>query len=188
MNPQKHLVDQFHKFGITTTYDELRRYRISVASAMEKGDHEIAQFDSKQGLVQTVAENFDTQICSQNGQKSTHGLAMILTQTGCQQQPHNSTTTSQSGRICRLKWKETNACNLSLGEVPVQRYHGGKKPNMPDTYKHRCVATLAFLASSQVSLARAGVEDVEFFREVTAEDPCPEYGGFNTQRYNGPNI
>ena len=101
------------KFGITTTYDELRRYRISVASAMEKGDREIAQFDSKQGLVQTVADNFDTQICSQNGQKSTHGLAMILTQAGCQQQSQNSTTTSQSGRICRLKWKETNASNLS---------------------------------------------------------------------------
>ena len=51
LNPQKHLVDQFHKFGITTMYDELLRFRISVASVMEKGDREIAQFDRKQGLV-----------------------------------------------------------------------------------------------------------------------------------------
>ena len=63
LNPQKHLVDQFHKFGITTMYDELLRFRISVASVMEKGDREIAEFDCKQGLVQMVAaNNLDTQI------------------------------------------------------------------------------------------------------------------------------
>ena len=44
-------------------------------------------------------------------------------------------------------------------------------------HRHRS----ALLASNQVSLARAGVEDVAFIREVTVEEPCPEYGGFNTQ-------
>jgi hypothetical protein len=37
-------------------------------------------FDSKKGLIQVVADNFDTKISSRNGQKSTHGLAMIITQ------------------------------------------------------------------------------------------------------------
>ena len=125
LNPQKHIVDQFHKIKLVS------RQRMTSCDDSEflltmpwRNDREIAQFDSKQGLVQTVADNFDTQICSQNVRKSTHGLAMILTQAGCQQQPQNSTATRQSARICRLKWKDTNACNLSLGEVTVQRYHG----------------------------------------------------------------
>jgi len=47
-----------------------------------KGEQGSAQFDGKNGLVLVVADNFDTQISSQNGQKSTHGLAMIMTQAG----------------------------------------------------------------------------------------------------------
>ena len=49
---------------------------------MAKDDRGLAQFDSKNGLVQVIADNFDTEISSQNGQKSTHGLAMIITQAG----------------------------------------------------------------------------------------------------------
>ena len=36
-------------------------------------------FDSTNGLIQVVA---DTEIYSQNGRKSTHGLAMIIKQAG----------------------------------------------------------------------------------------------------------
>ena len=48
LNPQKHLVDQFHKFGVTSSYDELWRFRISVAIEMTKDDREITQFDIRQ--------------------------------------------------------------------------------------------------------------------------------------------
>ena len=39
-------------------------------------------FDSTNGLVQVVVDNFDTEISSQNWQKSTHGLAKIINQAG----------------------------------------------------------------------------------------------------------
>ena len=43
---------------------------------------QLGLFDSTNGLVQVVVDNFDTEISSQNWQKSTHGLAKIITQAG----------------------------------------------------------------------------------------------------------
>jgi len=67
---------------VCSPYNELRRFRISAAAAVAKDEQNLAQFDSKNGLVQVIAENSDTQMSSQHGQKSTHSLAMIITQAG----------------------------------------------------------------------------------------------------------
>jgi len=53
---------------VCSFYNELRRFRISIAAAVAKDGQGLAQFDSKHGLVQIIADNFDTQILSQNGQ------------------------------------------------------------------------------------------------------------------------
>ena len=137
-------------------------------------------FDSTNGLVQVVADNFDTEISSQNGQKSTHGLAMIITQAG---QPNSGIASDipKIPTIERPKWEQTKTSSLTLGEVNVQRYHGGKKPDMPEQYGVQIVPTLAFLASGQISLERAAFEDMSFLRQVTGDTLSPEYNGFNTK-------
>jgi len=81
LNQKRKLVDQFHNFGVTSSYNELWRLKFSSASSMANLPW-LRLFDSTNGLVQVVADNFDTKISSQNGQKSTHGLAMIITQAG----------------------------------------------------------------------------------------------------------
>lgn len=167
LNQQRSLIDQFHSFGITSTYNELRRFRISAAAAMAKDRRGLAKFDSKDGLVQVVADNFDTQISSQNGQKSTHGLAMVITQAG-QPNPERCDATDIP-TIKRLKWEETKTANLSLGDVDVQRNRGSKKAEMPEQYGKRVVPTLAFLASMQVSINRAAELDLAFLKDVTGE-------------------
>ena len=127
LNQQRNLVDQFHKFGVTCTYNELRRFRISAAVAMDKDDQGIAQFDSNEGLVQVVADNFDTQISSQNGKKVTHGLAMIITQSGSSKTEQRlSKTREDISTIKRLKWEDTKASKLSLGDINIQQFHGTK--------------------------------------------------------------
>ena len=60
----------------------MRRFRISAASKMANSTNGLVNFDCTNGLVQVVADNFDTEISSQNGLKSTHGLAIIITQAG----------------------------------------------------------------------------------------------------------
>ena len=139
LNQKCKLVDQFHDFGVTSSYNELRRFKISCASTMANSPR-LGLFDSKKGLVQVVADNYDTEISSQNGQKSTHGLAMIITQAG-QPKPESANDIPEIPTIKRLKWDQTKTSSLTLGEVNVQRYHGSKKPEMPMQYGMKVVPT-----------------------------------------------
>jgi len=115
---------------------------------------------------------------SQNGQKSTHSLAMIITQAG---RPQSKSVGNEilSERIKRLKWEETKASILPLVDVNVQCFHGRKQSDMPEGRAKGTVPTLAFLARIQLSNQRAAAEDFEFLKAVTGKDPCPEYGGTN---------
>ena len=54
------------------------------------------------GLVQVVADNFDANISSQNGLKSTHALAMLLTQP----QPDIDESSRQDDKVRHLKQHE----------------------------------------------------------------------------------
>ena len=118
LNQRRKLVDQFHDFGITSSYNELRRFKTSCASSMANVPR-LGLFDSTNGLVQVVADNFDTEISSQNGQKSTHGLAMIITQAG-QPKPGAVADIPEIPIMKRLKWEQTKTSSLTLGEVNVQ--------------------------------------------------------------------
>ena len=179
LSHQRNVIDHFHSFKVTSSYNELRRFRISAAAAVAKDDQGISQFDSNNGLVQVVADNFDTQISSQNGQKSTHGLAMIVTQAG--QKGKATDGQADLGTIKRLKWQKTNSSKLSLVDVSVKRFQGRKQGNMPEECAKRSVATLASLARTQLATQRAVTEDFAFLKKIAVEDRCPEYGGFNTR-------
>lgn len=105
LNQKRMLVDQFHDFGVTSSYNELRRFKILCASSMANSPR-LGLFDSINGLIQVVADNFDTEISSQNGQKSTHGLAMIITQAG-QPKPGMVSDIPEIPTIKRSKQKPT---------------------------------------------------------------------------------
>ncbi len=77
---EKLLIEQCSEFGITCSYDEILRFKKSVAHAASREKHLQGLMDSKVGLVQTVADNFDANIASPNGLKSTHSLALLITQ------------------------------------------------------------------------------------------------------------
>ena len=141
----------------------------------------LANFKSEHGLVQVVADNFDTHISSPNGKRSTHGLAMILTQAN-QQNPGIVFNSGTLPTIRRLSSNETNAAKLSLGEVKVERFTGIKKPQIPREFCLKAIPSLSFLATQQVSLNRIATEDLSFFKQVLSDDAGPEYGGYNTQR------
>ncbi|KAL8560458.1 hypothetical protein ACOMHN_054361 [Nucella lapillus] len=174
LSRQRKVIEQLHDFGVTSSYDELRRFRISAATAMASVPRGLAQFDSSHGLVQVVADNFDTQISSQNGHKSTHGLAMILTQANYQK-PQLLSQDHNTPRIKRLSKTETKADNLMLGEVKVHRYMGAKKPPMPEEFCQRVVPSLAFLANQQISLNRAATEDLAFFKQRLHPDVLKKF-------------
>ena len=69
-----------NEYGVTCTYDELMRFKKFVAVAAAKNAEMTAISKAENGLVQIVVDNFDVDIESQNGNLSTHSLAVLLTQ------------------------------------------------------------------------------------------------------------
>ena len=77
LRESKELVKTMNDFGVTCTYDELLRFKKSVAVAAAKSTELTATSKVEDGLVQVVVDNFDADIASQNGKLSTHSLAVL---------------------------------------------------------------------------------------------------------------
>ena len=96
----KTMIDLLHNFGITCSYDEVLRFKSSAAHAAAKSKEKLGISSSDGGLVQVIADNFDASISSPNGIKSTHALAILLTQP---QKPVDELHTHEENKIKRLK-------------------------------------------------------------------------------------
>ncbi len=67
----KALVKQMHAFGVTCSYDEVLRFKKSAALAATHAIDLAGVSNATTGLVQMIGDNFDADISSQNGKKST---------------------------------------------------------------------------------------------------------------------
>ena len=88
----KAILGYTYDYGITCSYDEIRRFNKfeAVAAAADPSVHGISSLEG--GLVQTVVDNFDAYIHSPNGKLSTYSLAMILTQSSSPRNDHDADT------------------------------------------------------------------------------------------------
>ena len=172
----KSLITHFHNFGVSCTYDEVIRFKASAAAAASKQSHLTGLMNCDTGLVQAVADNFDTNISSPNGIRSTHALALLMTQVQQNTTAIDSNDLNDNDCIPRLKKEELKDHVQPC--IEIHRYSGPKKPLMPLTLK--TVLPLKILASQIVALNRARDIDCAFLKSVTSEDCTPEFGGFNT--------
>ena len=62
-------IHQLYAFSASGFYDKIRRYKISVAATTNFSE---VKLNGNQGLIQSVCDNYDTNITSQNGLKTTH--------------------------------------------------------------------------------------------------------------------
>ena len=123
----KALISVLSNFLITCTYDELLRFRTSVAlDAAKKYEDDGVVFDEANGLIQVVIDNFDAEVASQNGLARVHKLAMILCQSPSQPHAHDLVL---DGQIIHRISKQDMNLPIQL-TVPVHTYTGPKKPNM----------------------------------------------------------
>ena len=99
------------------------------------------------GLLQVVSDNFDAKISSQNGPRSTHSLAVLLTM------PDTHDTTADYGNIKRVTTDEMEQAVTVVDDVPVQRFNGLKKPQMPPEEATRAVLPLHVLAHQVIQLS-----------------------------------
>ena len=81
--------------------------------------------DHEHGLVQAVAENFDTTVSSQNGNKQFHSLALLMIQPSSKL----GKTGKEHSTFNRLKTSDIK--DTLIRDVPLAHYSGPKKPSMP---------------------------------------------------------
>ena len=88
--------------------------------------------------MQAIADNFDANITSSNGLKSTRALALLMTQV-CPNTEDGQEDTS----IRRLK--KENVKDSTPSAVPISYHHGPQKPEMPEEVLEKCVLPLKVL-------------------------------------------
>ena len=71
----KNLVKAFYYFGVRCSYGDSR-------NRLHSGNMDLTGLQREvDSLIQGVGDNFDQQICSQNGKLQTHSIALLMTQT-----------------------------------------------------------------------------------------------------------
>ncbi len=169
----KELVKQMYGFGVTCSYDEVLRFKKSAAVDAARDAELTGIAHAEAGLVQVVGDNFDAEISSQNGKQSTHSLALLLTQTDQSERPRD-----MAHQIKRIK--KADMSKPIDYEVPVQRYNGPKKPEMPQNAKCKTVLPLRVLAQQVIARKSAEKVDLAFMKDVLSKPECPEFNGYNT--------
>ena len=173
---EKTLIEQFYEFGVVCSYDEVLRFKTSVAHAAAQNRNLQGLMDSKVGLVQTIADNFDANISSANGLKSTHALALLVTQIDDDKADLQKAENLTIRRLSKDEMRDDPA-----KPVILQHYNGPKKPVMPETSAVGSVLPLRVLAAKVISAKRAESSDFDFLQQILFQDMTPEYNGFNTR-------
>ena len=75
----KAIVNNMYDYRVTCSYDKLLHFKKSAAVAADVDPNQQGITDARQGLIQVVADNFDCDISSPNGNLFTHSLATIIT-------------------------------------------------------------------------------------------------------------
>ena len=169
---QKEVVEHLHEYRVVCSYDELKRFRPSVAfHACSANNSSILRHHSE-GLVQAVADNFDCNISSMNGLRQTHSLALMMIQ-------HGREAVNKDEFIKRLK--KADLKDIDLPDVEMSRYTGPKKPCMPGNDVHSLVPPLKVLCGAVISENVNSEFDFMFLKSIAETPDTPEYSGYNTR-------
>ena len=159
---KKKKVKRLSQFGAVSSYDELVRFRASAAFRASRGNDQTNIQPLRHhstGLVQAVADNFDCNISSMNGQKQTHSMALMMLQSG-----EGDADDTHDGEIPRLK--KVKMKDVKYEDVPIVEYQGPKKPNMQAKCSLQNVQSLKELAMAATAANIAKEVDFDFLKTL----------------------
>ena len=116
------LIEHLHDYGITSTYQEFRRFKVSAASSIDTNNKEI---DAKHGLINVIVDNFDANIHSQNGLKQTQSMATITAQ---------PTPKSELSKTPIPRLKQEHLKTVELKETDMKYFKGESNPPMLESF------------------------------------------------------
>ena len=132
------------------------------------------QFSAGNGLIQTISDNFNASINTQNGIKQTNAMATIVTQT-------QKTLEGKSDRpdIPRLKQEDTS--KVKLTQPKISYFKGVKNPPMPKEFSLNQPLPLLVFCKQVILRERANHEDFQFIKSILLNDSSPDFNGYNTK-------
>ena len=116
---EKELIEHLHEYGVTCSYSEIRQFGLSAAL-----QDETESFNSEKGLIQEISDNFNANLCTQNGLQQTHSMATIVTQI-----VHSDEKGSRK-HITRIKKDEIK--EATLDDTPMKIYTGERSLLCPN--------------------------------------------------------
>ena len=167
LNSSKSIIQTFHDYGVTCSYDEINRFKKSAAVASLRSEGHGGMKAGGEGLVQVVVDNFDADISSQNGKSSTHALAMIITRPGQEDE------TDEAMQIPRLNRTNRRLPIEDENEI-IEYYTKEQKPRMPQRNRSR--------REQACNSGEAERLDFVFLQQVVSQPDCPEFAGYNVQQ------
>ena len=121
----KELIKVFFDFGVTCSYDELLRFKKSAAFTANANMNLTGLKREVHSLIQGVGDNFDQEICSQNGKLQTHSMALLMTRSDDKRSQDD-----MEELIPRLAMSDM-ARQIPC-DIEVCRYTGPKKQTPPE--------------------------------------------------------
>ena len=173
LRDSKAVISHMYDYRVTCSYDEVLRFKSSAAVAASTNPANQGISDAKDGLIQIVADNFDSDISSPNGKLSTHSMAMII------MQPTRNSDKPQCETIPRLKKNEVPKTLMDEQDYYSQNFIHRKKPSMPALTTSSLSPEI--LHHQEISRKRAAENDFAFLQDVISIDGCVEFNGYNTK-------
>ncbi|KAG1674268.1 hypothetical protein GQR58_015168 [Nymphon striatum] len=176
------LIKTLNEHGITSTYDEVLRFRKSVAKFVldnQSDYHKKLGLSTEIGPIFSWADNYDLYIASPNGMKSTHAMVMEFTQ-----HPAGIINTRNIGvmqlTIPRLKKHDMSSVRFTHQSIQLEHYTGPSKVNPPLLPMKALSAEESQLQSASIMFSQK--RDAAWLSQVHGNDKPVEWAGFNAQQ------
>ncbi len=173
----KSIINTLHDFSVTSSYDEILRFKSSAASHTANINKTQGLFNAENGLIQAVIDNYDANISSLNGLKSTHAMALLM----CQSCSHAVSDTNQGTDHHIPRLSKSDMTTKIQEPVQVHQYCGPRRPDMPPLPMVDDEEQNDLMQRQHISLSRAQDLDLQFFQSIVNSVNPTEYGGHITK-------
>ena len=134
------------------------KYKTSAAVAVSH-KMKLTSFQSlDMGLAQDTADNFAANIFSPNGLKSTHTLALLMTQL--------CPNTEEGRKTLQSRLKKKYVKDSTPTGITILTLWPSKNPEMPEMVLKKCILPLKVLAQQRILVQRSKFHDFNFFKSA----------------------
>ena len=176
------LVKTLNEHGITSSYNEVLRFRKSVAKFVSDNQsdyHKKLGLSMEIGHIVSWADNYDLYIANPKGTKAIHAMVMEFTE-----HPAGIIETGNIGvkqlTIPRLKKHEASSLRLTHQAIQLEVCMGRSKQSPPLLQRKALSAKYSQLQSAEVRFTQE--RDAAWLSQVYQNDTPVEGAGFNTQQ------